>query len=123
MVCTKKGSQIPIGLSRHSIVFTFLPHGLVRVATGRVLPLRQKLTRQCTGFCRMDAGGMTQGGKPPHQFEVLRTDLAYSGWRKIVKKTVRIEEEKEYVFDVVHQASNCTASFIMRRRLMKAWLR
>lgn len=74
-------------------------------AAGRVLPLGQKLSRSCAAFCSMD-GGMAGGEKPPHQFEVLGRDLAYSGWRKIVKKTVRIENNREYVFDVVHQVSS-----------------
>lgn len=74
-------------------------------ATGRVLPLGQKFSRPCAAFCSTE-GGMAGGDKPPHQFEVLGRDLAYSGWRKIVKKTVRIENEKEYVFDVVHQVSS-----------------
>lgn len=49
---------------------------------------------------------MTAGDSPPsHPFKVLSRDVAYSGWRKIVKKTVSIEGEKEYVFDVVHQVN------------------
>lgn len=46
------------------------------------------------------------GDRPTtNQFKVLKSDLAYSGWRKILKKTVRIDDEREYVFDVVHQVS------------------
>lgn len=55
----------------------------------------------------MDGGVAGDFNKSPHQFEVLGRDFAYSGWRKIVKKTVRVKNEKNYVFDVVHQVSDC----------------
>ena len=63
---------------------------------GRGLPFGT--ARQCAGF-----SGPIRNDKPQHQFTVLNRDLAYSGWRKIVKKTVRVEDDKDYVFDVVHQ--------------------
>lgn len=61
-------------------------------------PLLFGAARQCTTL--YSAAG---DGKPQPKFKVLGRDLAYSGWRKIVKKTVRFEDEKEHVFDVVHQ--------------------
>lgn len=63
---------------------------------GRGLPFG--IARQCAGFT-----GPISDNKPQHQFKVLNRDLAYSGWRKIVKKTIRVEDDKDYVFDVVHQ--------------------
>lgn len=71
---------------------TFPPNSL----SGRGLPFGT--ARQCAGF-----SGPIRNEKPQHQFQVLNRDLAYSGWRKIVKKTVRVEDDKDYVFDVVHQ--------------------
>ena len=61
-------------------------------------PLLFGAARQCTTL--YSAAG---DGKPQPKFKVLGRDLAYSGWRKIVKKTVQFEGEKEHVFDVVHQ--------------------
>lgn len=46
---------------------------------------------------------MTGDRRSPNQFEVLGSEMAYSGWRNILKKTVRIDSERNYVFDVVHQ--------------------
>lgn len=61
-------------------------------------PLLFGAARQCATL--YSAAG---DGKPQPKFKVLSRDLAYSGWRKIVKKTVQFEDEKEHVFDVVHQ--------------------
>lgn len=63
--------------------------------------------RQCAGF-----SGQAGDGKPQHQFKVLNRDLAYSGWRKVVKKTVRVEDNKDYVFDVVHQVRNAHGRYL-----------
>ncbi|CAM9446863.1 unnamed protein product, partial [Laminaria digitata] len=61
-------------------------------------PLLFGAARQCTSL--FNAAGDV---KSQPKFKVLGRDLAYSGWRKIVKKTVQFEDEKEHVFDVVHQ--------------------
>ncbi|CAB1099379.1 unnamed protein product [Ectocarpus sp. CCAP 1310/34] len=63
--------------------------------------------RHCAGF-----SGPVGEGKPQHDFKVLNRDLAYAGWRKIVKKTVRVEDEKDYVFDVVHQEEPSVAVLV-----------
>lgn len=57
-----------------------------------------RAARQCAAF-----SSAVGDDKSQHQFKVLNRDLAYSGWRKVVKKTVQVENEKEYVFDVIHQ--------------------
>ena len=72
---------------------------------GRGLPFRA--ARQCSGL-----SGPIGADKTQHQFKVLNRDLAYSGWRKIVKKTVRVEDEKDYVFDVVHQVLCITVEIL-----------
>eukprot|EP00752_Nemacystus_decipiens_P003331 g3082.t1 len=74
-------------------------------AHGRGLPFGT--ARQCTGL-----SGPSRNDMPQHQFKVLNRDLAYSGWRKIVKKTVRVEDDKDYVFDVVHQEEPSVAVFV-----------
>lgn len=75
---------------------TICHDGILLLSAGRALPFGT--TRHCAAFSSAFGNDKSQ-----LRFKVLGRDLAYSGWRRIVKKTVCIEDEKEYVFDVVHQ--------------------